>query len=181
MRGVDGKLDRDTKTLQFVTSGSTSPIGARRRFVCRGGMRLSLLEILARSWSGALLALLAVGVVAPPAARAGCAARYVTSRSTATGETAHVELLSLATPPGEPARPRPTPCSGAFCSGSPATPLPATPSIVSLDDGRWVIPPFPVFLVGPGVFSRSPVDLNPRPVNRTFSIFHPPRVPSPLI
>src|SRR5215210_7253445 len=103
-----------------------------------------------RLGSGALLALLAGGLVAPGPARAGCDHAEVPRADRGTG-TAFFEFLPL---PGHPSRPRdedrPRPCVGSICSNTPAVPILPAPSAPPRAEqwGCLTDPPPPV--VAPG-------------------------------
>src|SRR3954470_549076 len=96
-------------------------------------MRLSATRRQAGPLAGTLIAFLALAVVWTPSARAGCGPHGLTSRSGAYRELTRLQLLDLAA--GGPDSPHemppraPVPCSGAFCSGNPAAPVSADPSI----------------------------------------------------
>jgi hypothetical protein len=130
-------------------------------------------------WFGVLLALLTVEVLSPSVARAGCSAHYVKYRSQPGDSTATPERLDLAgvLPPSqeEAPRERPAPCSGALCSGNPATPFSSIPPVTPPGFGQWAIPAFAVALADPGAFPYPPVEANLRPVDHSCSVFHPPR------
>jgi hypothetical protein len=124
--------------------------------------------------------LLAFGLFAPQAARAGCS-HYVTSRSQAAGVEAQLELLSLVgalaapqdqTPKDMPARRGP--CSGAMCSGNPAVPL-APVSTEVQRSGQWAICELPIEPAGPGSVAARWEDAHFSPAPISCSIFHPPR------
>ncbi len=132
---------------------------------------------------GAILLLLMFLCAPAPAARAGCSALYLTSRTQAAAETSALDPLILSgsvlpshdeTPPS-----RPTPCSGALCSGNPAAPLSTVPPIMPEGDGDWAISPCPPVLADPGSIARPAGDARLVPVDHPSSIFHPPRRPSP--
>src|SRR5271166_1643440 len=109
----------------------------------RGVMRVSAPGVLAVSWSGSLMALLAFGVVLPSAARASCLNPHVTSSSQITAGSAHLELLGLAgaldMPQEEIPSKQPVPCSGAMCSGNPAPPISTIPTIPQHDREQWAV------------------------------------------
>jgi hypothetical protein len=147
-----------------------------------GGMRHSVLGRLATPRSGAILTLLVLGIFTPSAAKAGCSAHYLASTPQ---PGIPLELLSLAgalpTPEDESPRERPTPCSGALCSGNPA-PLPTTmPSVPPPGGSQWAVPVASSSPACPGAFARFPHQAIFRPVDRADAIFHPPRVPHPLV
>jgi hypothetical protein len=136
-------------------------------------MRLSTRGLLAGPWVGALFALLMLGIVSPSAARAGCSSRH------GGGTTLGLELLASAAAfpddPGETPHERPTPCSGAFCSGNPAPPFSAVPASSPSATGQWAIAAFPFTVAGPGSSAYPPIDARLRPVDLAGSVFHPPR------
>ncbi|WP_145952160.1 hypothetical protein [Paludisphaera borealis] len=135
------------------------------------------------AWFGttALLALAALAVIAPTAAQAGCKGHAVarTHEFGFAGLDALRDVGALAdlAQPG-PAKPipvdAPVPCSGAFCSGSPA--VPATPLIVPIEDlGVWATlidqPEAPELSSQPLPFDESRI----LPSFCGLSVFHPPR------
>ena len=92
---------------------------------------------------GAILSLLMLLVAPAPAARAGCSAHYLTSRTQAPAEAIALDRLilngSVLPPHNETLPSRPTPCSGALCSGNPAIPLSTGSSVMTEGDGDWAI------------------------------------------
>lgn len=148
-------------------------------------MRLPSRDLRAAPWFGAILSLLTLGTVLPSAARAGCSAHYVTSQARPGGELAHLELLSaygaVPTPQDEMPRERPTPCSGALCSGNPAPPLSTLPPAPHPGAGQWAIAAFPIPLSDLGSLPCPPAGASLRPVDRACSIFHPPRPRAPSL
>jgi hypothetical protein len=143
-------------------------------------MRSSTQGTAVRLRLGAILSLLCAPA---PSARAGCAAHYLTLRTQAAAETFAVDPLILSgsvLPPRDELPPlRPTPCSGALCSGNPAVPLSPASSVVSEGDGDWAISLRPPLLADPGSVVRSVEEVRLVPVNHPSLIFHPPRRPSP--
>ena len=128
-----------------------------------------------------LIAFLALGMIWSTDARAGCSNHNVTSRYQMVGKSARLEILSLAgsvtspwdgTPRNAPAQ---SPCSGALCSGNPASaPAPITTSL-PLGDGEWALAASTMSLARPGSRVRAQAHVNPRSIARARSIFHPPR------
>jgi hypothetical protein len=129
---------------------------------------------------GVLLALPAVGIVAPTPARAGCSSQHLTFGTPSNGSPAGLELLfarAATAPARHDTAPRdlPRPCSGALCSGNPAPPVSTAPSLASSGGGQWaffatVIPP-----ASPGPRLHPRLDPALQPVDRNGSVFHPPR------
>jgi hypothetical protein len=160
---------------------SQTDVGPGRLSPCEDAMRLTTFGCQASRLTGALLMLLAFGLVAPPRAQAGCS-HYVTSRSQAAGVEAQLELLSLVgtlaphhdkAPTNTPERH--IPCTGAMCSGNPAVPLaPVSTEVQRV--GQWAMCAFPAPPSGPGSVLARLEDslLSPSPI--VCSIFHPPRV-----
>jgi hypothetical protein len=148
-------------------------------------MRLSARGPLATPLLGAILSLLILGAVLPAEARAGCSDHYVSSRSRSDAELAHLELLgrsgAIPSPWDGSPHQRPTPCSGALCSGNPAPPPSTAPSVLPMGAGQWAIPASPVAVAAPGSLACPPADAGLRPVDRSCSIFHPPRSLAPSI
>jgi hypothetical protein len=132
---------------------------------------------------GAILSLLMLLCAPAPSTRAGCADHYLTLRTQAAAETFALDPLIMSgsvLPPHDEHPPvRPTPCSGALCSGNPAIPLSTGSSVMTEGDGDWVISLRPPLLADPGSIVRSVEDVRLIPVNHPSSIFHPPRRPSP--
>lgn len=131
---------------------------------------------------GAILSLLMLLCAPAPAARAGCSAHYLTSRTQAAAKTFSLDPLILSgtalprsdeTPPS-----RPAPCSGAICSGNPAVPLSTVPSGMIESDRDWAIPLHTPVSADPGPLVRAGEDARLVAVHQPSSIFHPPRRPS---
>jgi hypothetical protein len=122
------------------------------------------------------VASLALALLAPPGAEAGCS-HLVTSRtdrheSSALTESLLHDLAAPSDPLPVPSRPRP--CSGAFCSGQPA--VPTVP--VGVTDGR--IASWAWFASMPESALTSPTFLfletiAPDPMHRAIVVFRPPR------
>ncbi len=149
---------------------------------CGSVMRVSARGVLAVSWSGSLMAFLALGVAMPSVARAGCSNPHVTSGSQATAGSARLELLDLAgalnMPQKQTPSRQPVPCSGAMCSGNPATPSSTIPSIPRASGEQWADSLVYPALIGSGPFAYPDFDHTIRPVDRLCLIFHPPRYQS---
>jgi hypothetical protein len=131
---------------------------------------------------GAILSLLMLLCGPATSTRAGCAAHDLTLRTQVAAETFALDPLILSgsvLPPHEVPPSRPTPCSGALCSGNPAIPLSTGSSVMTEGDGDWAISLCPSLLADPGSVVRSVEDTRLVPVNHPSSIFHPPRRPSP--
>jgi hypothetical protein len=132
---------------------------------------------------GAILSLLILLCDPVPSARAGCSARYLTSRAQAAAETSALDPLILSgwvlTPHDETPPSRPTPCSGALCSGNPAVPPSTVPPVMPEGDGDWALSLCSPVLADPGSIARPAEDARLVPVDDPSSIFHPPRRPSP--
>ena len=132
---------------------------------------------------GAILSLLMLLCAPAPSTRAGCAAHYLTLRTQAAAETFALDPLIMSgsvLPPHNELPPlRPTPCSGAFCSGNPAIPLSTGSSVMTAGDGEWAISLCSPLVADPGSIVRSVEDVRLVLVNHPSSIFHPPRRPSP--
>lgn len=132
---------------------------------------------------GAILSLLMLLCGPSPAVRAGCSDHYLTSRRQAAAEVFALDRLILSgsvLPPLDETPPaRPTPCSGALCSGNPAVPLSTVPTVMTEGDGDWAISLRPPVFADPGSIARSAEDARLVPIDYPSSIFHPPRRLSP--
>jgi len=132
---------------------------------------------------GAILSLLMLLCAYAPSARAGCSAHYLTVRTQAAAGISTLDPLILSEsmlPPDDALPPSPPkPCSGALCSGNPAVPLSAAPSVLAEGDGHWAISPRPQLLADPGSTVRSAEDARLVPLDHPSPIFHPPRLPGP--
>jgi hypothetical protein len=132
---------------------------------------------------GAILSLVVLLCAPAPAARAGCSGHHVTSRIQAAAEAFALDPLILSgsvLPPRDETPPsRPTPCSGALCSGNPAVPLSTGPPVMAEGDGHWAISFHPPVVAEPGSIARPAEDAHLVPVDHPSSIFHPPRRPDP--
>jgi hypothetical protein len=131
---------------------------------------------------GAILSLLMLLCAPASSARAGCADHYLTMRTQAAAEAFALDPLILSgsdLPPHELPPLRPTPCSGALCSGNPAIPLSTASSGMTEGDGDWAISLSSRLLADPGSIVRSVEDVRLVPVNHPSLIFHPPRRLSP--
>jgi hypothetical protein len=151
----------------------------------RGGVPFTRPGVMTKSFTfnqpvfhraGAVAALLALALFAPPVARAGCS-HFVTSRTDPGRLFAPIEplmqdLSRRSEAPRGPADPRP--CSGAFCSGQPA--VPAVPAGVF----GGVLNAWACLTAVPGLASRVDSFLSPatdelHPTRRAIAVFHPPR------
>ena len=132
---------------------------------------------------GAILSLLMLLCAPAPSTRADCAAHDLALRTQAAAEPFALDPLissgSVLPPHGKLPPLRPTPCSGALCSGNPAIPLSTGSSVMTEGDGDRAISVRPPFLADPGSIVRSVEDVRLVIVNHPSSIFHPPRRPSP--
>jgi hypothetical protein len=129
----------------------------------------------ARSWI-ALFALAALAILAPGAAEAGCHGRVA---STGSATLSNLDEFINGGATGTVAMPdvpieAPSPCTGAFCSGSPATPSPST-SVPVVTPGSWAILVQRRDHQDPGSKPHvSPEPLRP-PSHLSVEVFHPPR------
>jgi hypothetical protein len=132
---------------------------------------------------GAILPLLILLCAPAPAARAGCSVHDLTSRTQAAAETFALDPLiqsgSVLLPNDETPPSRPTPCSGALCSGNPAVPLSTVPPVMTKGDGDRAISVRPPVPADPGSVARPAEDGRLVPVDHPSSIFHPPRHANP--
>jgi hypothetical protein len=128
------------------------------------------------SWFGASLTL---WTITPMTSRADCAGHYVTVRAQVTGAD-RLELLDLLgtvpRPDQEGTNEWPSPCRGALCSGSPATPVPSSPQVSSAESEHWAIAAPPVLLPVSRSFVYLAQDVILSPVDHSRSVFHPPRL-----
>ena len=147
-------------------------------------MKLSQPESWFRFTVGALLALLTVGVVAPGRAEAGCS-HFVSWKGSEIEGLGDLSLLRIegatpsargqSAPTDSPADPHRKPCTGVFCSGSPAPLVPATDVPPQADD--WCLPTGEAPEVRPEPIRRVNDDGRFHPVHTGAGIFHPPRTP----
>ena len=126
----------------------------------------------------ALLTLLILGIVSPSVARASCTAHYITSRSQGDGQVVFATMFSHetagSTSENETPQKPTTPCTGAFCSGNPATPFSSLPHVLPNGPGQWAVLVFLTSIPAPGSFAHTQADANLHPVDHARSIFHPP-------
>lgn len=131
---------------------------------------------------GAILSLLMLLCATAPSARAGCSTHSLALRTQEAAKTHALDPLLLsgtALPLHEGLPPsRPTPCSGAFCSGNPAVPLSTAPPGMPESDGHWALSLSSPVLADFGSLARSGENARLAPVNQPCSIFHPPRRPT---
>jgi len=123
--------------------------------------------------TGALLALLVGGIVAPGVAQASC------------GDHVQVRLPVGVSPSAEPPAPQPPavppapakPCHGPQCSGGGSPPLlppPATSAPTA--DEHWAQAACPDTVPAPGHPERFSKSSSDHPIRRTADVFHPPRL-----
>jgi hypothetical protein len=128
--------------------------------------------------AGVLLALLTSGAVLPSSARGGCGSFAMNVAHPAPHDADGLELLRLAASPAHRTDvddDRRAPCTGALCSGNPAPPRAAEPSVpppTGRDRALTTADPGPT---GPGSCLLSDHVAHPKAVVRPVSIFHPPR------
>ncbi|WP_165227501.1 hypothetical protein [Aquisphaera insulae] len=139
------------------------------------------LHPLARPRLAALAALLTAWLLAPGEARAGCSARHAADGPAAQGRRpgrldvlAAAGGLAIADDSAPTPAPRPAPCSGAFCSGSPAAPDSANPAAPPGGEG-WAATSERLTPTPPAPLDRRGEGPRAAPVDRGPSIFHPPR------
>ena len=130
---------------------------------------------LARSWAGALTVLLAWVAIGPSTARGACAHRALPRLS----NQAAAALLEPFGPAGSPIEaPRPVgrsrPCTGAMCSGQPASPVSSTaPAPVRVAAWAILVPATPPAAPRSSSLPRDERDV--RAIEPARSVFHPPR------
>jgi hypothetical protein len=180
------QLNRGTCSVIWVLDRSAPPFVGYMPFLLewRGGS-LAKTQRMLRSFSfrqlvvlraGAVLSLLALALVAPRAAEAGCS-HLVKSRADSVGISSLIEPL-VGDVAGQlqesPAPASPRPCSGALCSGQPAVPaVPAGALSVQLDSWAWnaLVSSWGLLDIS-SILSSHPSD--PHPVRRNIAVFHPP-------
>jgi hypothetical protein len=127
--------------------------------------------------AGAVVSLVALVVIAPPGAEGGCS-HLVTSRTDQARISSLVDPLirdlSGRSDPLPIPRP-PRPCSGAWCSGQPATPVvPAGQFDGPSESWAWCSSAPGSALAGRSFLPSATTA--PRPVHTQTGVFHPPRV-----
>lgn len=180
--GARGKLIRDALSLGLARlareTGPTASLGASQPLL-RNEMKRSARGLWAGPWVGALIALLTSGSVWPQSAQAGCSEHYVRYSKQTDRQTFGLDFLSLAesapTHPLEIPGERPPPCSGALCSGNPATPTPTPPLVHPSWSEHGALPSFPSHVTGFGSFARAFLSDQPWTIDYACSIFRPPR------
>jgi hypothetical protein len=130
-----------------------------------------------------VLTVLVLAAVAPGSAEASCS-HYVQTNSVlpkyelSVTQFDNVALRNDATEASTPMTPeRRRPCSGALCSGQPASP--SSPTQIDVPRaGQWAIIaiPTPAVVSDPVFSSGDENDL--RPTHRSISVYHPPRLSS---
>lgn len=155
------------------------PVGLQE--ACRGMKRLAV-GFRSGSRSGAILSFLALWTIWASDAQAGCLNHNVTSRDDLAQKWTHLELLDLAgaLPAGSAGNPQkapaPSPCNGAMCSGNPASASAPISTGLAADDGEWALGADSGTLAYPGALDWPRTNANLRSIDRTRSIFHPPRI-----
>jgi len=137
-----------------------------------------------RTWwasprAGALLALLAFGVVAPSEAKAGCRHPGVLASGAALDRLESLMLDDAAPAPRQAPPAGPAPCKGPSCSGQTAPPL-APMSIPPNPAPRWALGALAPPAADPGSEAIPPDDARLHPLHTPLAIFHPPRPPASL-
>jgi hypothetical protein len=140
---------------------------------------------LAARWCSLMVAVVAWGSYSPPSALGGCADHYVAVGSRPARTVDQLALWHTAgmnADRAEPTTPRnPAPCTGAFCSGKPATVPTVLPSLTGLAGGMWAmaaghrLPRLSVWV------RRDWSDADALPIDHTCLIFHPPRFQAGVI
>jgi hypothetical protein len=133
----------------------------------------------ARRWTGAALAVLVCGWLAPGTVRAGCVHDLL--RGDAAIGLAHFEglasagALSSTTEPGplDPNNPT-SPCAGGLCSRGPDIPASPPPSPFGRVPQWGCLTERPILPAASPTFDLSDDDVG-RPHHRGLAIFHPPR------
>ena len=145
----------------------------------RGGhdmMGPGYFQRLVRMCAGALVVLVAQGFCAPSSAQAGCGHNVVFRNDGERSQSILDLMLDDLVGPidGNPVSPPARPCSGAFCSGQPATPaVPAGAFDLQADSWAWCA-------AGSGTISGPDAFFFARPsaphsMDRVSGVFHPPR------
>jgi len=131
--------------------------------------------------AGALLALLTSGALLPSSARGGCGSFAMNVAHRAPHDADGLELLQLAASPThrtDAGDDRRAPCTGALCSGNPAPPLTAEPSVPPPSGGDRALTIAGPGPTGPGSCLLFDHGARLKAVLCPVSIFHPPR-PTP--
>lgn len=96
-----------------------------------------------------------------------------------------MELLDLGRSGVDPVGPSrddlPRPCTGAFCSGMPATPFSTLPQAAPIGADHWAITIAPVRPTEPGAIVRVEREADLRAVDIADPVFHPPRPQAPAV
>jgi hypothetical protein len=166
----------------FPSSGFHSETLTTQLLIMSGRLRILILvhmarghfNPLARLGTGVFMLFVVQGVCAPVSAWAGCG-HPVNSRADA-GRSASLfdSLIRDLAGRNEPAQAPPRPCTGAWCSGQPATPaVPASVFDWGAESWAWWVP-------GPLSVDTSPNFGFPAPsifhsLHQQAGIFHPPR------
>jgi hypothetical protein len=128
-----------------------------------------------RLLAGVVLSLLVIVLAAPAVARASCG-DYVVLGSRSTHAPGHSEMAT-GTQQGEslPAVPVPKPCSGPGCNRGTPLPLPASPTISSVQAEDWLCLPDRLLPTDPQLVAFLMDPPAPSSEGRNLSIYHPPR------
>lgn len=147
-------------------------------------MRRRILGKPGRPWSGAWFALLACGLFAPEAARAGCGAHAPVGAHLSDGASPFDPLILESPTARDAARApfvptdQPRPCTGAMCSGKSGIPTPPIPTISHLvEDWAWLDPGLAAAASESAADPRAEAAL--RPTHSNPAVFHPPRPSHP--
>ena len=130
--------------------------------------------------AGAILALLTSGALLPSSARGGCGSFAMNVAHPAPHDADGLKLLRIATSPApgtDAGDDRRAPCTGALCSGNPAPPLTAEPSVPPPSGGDRALTTADPGPTGPGSCLLSDHGAHLKAVVHHVSIFHPPRPP----
>ena len=132
-------------------------------------MRATRPRRLVKAIVGASLTLLAIGLIAPASAKAGC--EHPADRPSIGLDAFRIDGSTTADQ-----APRPKPCSGPSCSNKSApTPTSAPQPAPRAELWGLVVGPLPV--APPDSSAKAPEGDLERPVRLATSIFHPPRLP----
>ena len=127
-----------------------------------------------RGWRAALL-IAAAALCSPEKASAGCG-DYITYGKSGSPGHGH---QSMANDPATPTTPAKTPCQGPNCSGGPVREFPPIPPAPVSTPTKESARPFPTVADADAHDAALQYDRDspfPRPIDRSDSIFHPPRV-----
>ncbi len=120
--------------------------------------------------------LLASWLCAPSTAKAGCSAHYISLQSSSSLELELLESIRMVDPPLKTTSQLPKPCTGAFCSGNPATPAPVSQPLAPNASEQGTLWHLGLRVPEPKSFALLADEVDCRPSVRPASIFHPPRL-----